>query len=120
MMMAECWPTADADPGSSGPEAEFAGIWPDMPEVVFSRTLQQADWNTTIVRDVVPDEIRTLKAEPGGDLVDEYRLYVHPVVLGRGKPLFPRQEAAAALDLIETRTFSNGVVLLRYGRRAPR
>jgi dihydrofolate reductase len=83
---------------------EFARIWRDMPKIVFSRTLERADWNATVVRDVVPEEIRELKAQPGGDmalggadlaaafmrhdLIDEYRLYVHPIVIGRGKPLF--------------------------------
>jgi dihydrofolate reductase len=52
-LMAGFWPTADADPGSTAPMVEFAGIWRDMPKVVFSRTLERADWNTTIVRDVV-------------------------------------------------------------------
>jgi dihydrofolate reductase len=133
-LMAGFWPRADTDPSSTGPVVEFARIWRDMPKVVYSRTLERADWNTTIVRDVVVDEILELKAQPGGDLalggadlaatflrldlVDEYRLYVHPVVLGRGRPLFPASDARISLELAETRTFSNGVVLLRYVRPA--
>jgi dihydrofolate reductase len=112
--------------------AEFAGIWRDMPKIVFSRTLERADWNTTIMRDVVVDDILALRAQPGGDLalggadlaaafrqydlIDEYRLYVHPVLIGRGKPLFQAADAVTALRLGETRTFGNGVVLLRYQR----
>ncbi|MEU9113518.1 dihydrofolate reductase family protein [Streptomyces sp. NPDC048483] len=129
-LMADFWPTADADPSITGPMAEFAGIWREMPKIVFSRTLERADWNTTVMRDVVVDEIRALKAQPGGDmalsgadlaaafrehgLIDEYRIYVHPVLIGRGKPLFPASDARAELRLAETRAFGNGVVLLRY------
>jgi dihydrofolate reductase len=132
-LMAGFWPTADADPSSTGPMAEFAGIWRDMPKIVFSRTLERADWNTTIARDVVVEDILELKSRPGGDmalggadlaasfmrhdLIDEYRLYVHPVVLGRGRPLFSTPEAATMdLQLAGTRTFGNGVVLLHYRR----
>jgi dihydrofolate reductase len=131
-LMAEFWPTADRDPGSTPPMAEFARIWRDMPKIVFSRTLERADWNATVVRDVVPEEIRRLKAQPGGDmavggadladtfrrhdLIDEYRLYVHPVLLGQGRRLFAPADAPAALRLVETRTFGNGVVLLRHER----
>jgi dihydrofolate reductase len=131
-LMAEFWPTADADPSSTGPMVEFARIWRDMPKIVFSRTLERADWNTTIVRDVVDEEIMALKAQPGGDLalggadlaaafmqhdlIDEYCLYVHPVLIGRGKPLFQASDAQRHLRLAETRTFGNGVVLLRYQR----
>jgi dihydrofolate reductase len=84
------------------------------------------------MRDVVAGEIAELKAQPGGDmvlggadlaaafmrqdLIDEYRIYVHPVVIGRGKPLFPASDATISLRLAETRTFGNGVVLLRYQR----
>lgn len=129
-LMAEFWPTADKEPSSSAPVAEFAGIWRDMPKVVYSRTLKEADWNTTIVRDVVPEEVMALKAQPGGDmalggadlaatflrhgLVDEYRIYVHPVVLGAGRRLFPPSESKIDLQLVESRAFGNGVVLLRY------
>jgi dihydrofolate reductase len=112
--------------------AEFARIWRDMPKIVYSRTLERAEWNTTIVRDVLVDEVLELKAQTGGnlvlggadlgatfmrlDLVDEYRLYVHPVVIGRGKPLFPASDTRISLQLAETRTFGNGVVPLRYQR----
>jgi dihydrofolate reductase len=129
-LMADFWPTADADPSSTRPVVEFASIWRDMPKIVFSSTLEQAGWNTTIKQDVVAEEILELKAEPGGDLVlsgadtaaafirhdliDEYRLYVHPVVIGAGKPLFPPSGTRIDLQLAETRTFGNGVVLLRY------
>ncbi|MDX3853658.1 dihydrofolate reductase family protein [Streptomyces sp. AK02-01A] len=132
-LMAQFWPTADADPSHAGPVAEFAGIWRNMPKIVFSRTLERADWNTTIMRDVVVEEILALKARPGGDLalggadlaaafmrhdlIDEYRLYVNPILLGRGKRLFRDSDSTVGLRLAETRTFGNGVVLLRYQRR---
>jgi dihydrofolate reductase len=128
-LMAGFWPTADTDPSSTGPMVEFARIWRDMPKIVFSRTLERADWNTTVVREVVTEEIQELKAQPGGDLVlggadlaasfmrhgliDEYRIYVHPIVIGRGKPLFPASDTRIELRLSGTRTFGNGVVLLR-------
>lgn len=131
-LMAGFWPTADSDPAGTGPMVEFAGIWRDMPKIVFSRTLERADWNTTIMRDVDVDEITALKAQPGGDLalggsdlaaafrrhdlIDEYRIYVHPVLIGRGKPLFQASDARTDLELAETRAFGNGVVLLRYER----
>jgi dihydrofolate reductase len=131
-LMAEFWPTADEDPDASEPVREFARIWRDMPKYVYTKTLAEAGWNTTIVRDVVPDEIRALQAQPGGDmvvggaelaaefrrhdLIDEYRLYVHPVVLGEGHPLFGPAYVGTALQLAETRRFGNGVVLLRYVR----
>jgi len=152
-LMAGYWPTADQDPGASAPVIEFARIWRDMPKIVFSRTLEQAGWNTTIVREVDPEEIQRLKAQPGGDpvvgggdlvvgggdlvvgggdlvvggadlatafrahdLIDEYRIYVQPVLLGRGRPLFQPSDVTAHLRLAETRAFGNGVVLLRFER----
>lgn len=129
-LMAGFWPTADADPSASRPTAEFARIWRDMPKTVFSRTLERAEWNTTVVHELVPEEIRALKRQPGGDLVvggadlaaafarhdliDEYWVYVHPVVIGDGKPMFARTGSTLVLGLIESRVFGNGVVLLRY------
>jgi dihydrofolate reductase len=131
-LMAGFWPTADQDPDSSAPMVEYARIWRDMPKIVYSRTLERADWNATVVRDVVPEEVMELKARPGGDLglggadlaatfmrydlIDDYRLYVHPVVIGRGKPLFPVSDSRTELQLDETRTFGNGVVLLHHRR----
>jgi dihydrofolate reductase len=133
-LMAGFWPTADEDPASTAPMVEFARIWRDMPKIVYSRTLERADWNTTVVREVVPEEVMALKAQPGGDLalggadlaasfmrhdlIDAYRLYVHPVAIGRGKPLFPASDQRIGFRLAETRTFGNGVVLLHYDRAA--
>jgi dihydrofolate reductase len=134
-MMAGFWPTADADPSAPAVMAEYAGIWRDMPKIVFSRTLDHADWNATIMRDVDVDAITALKRQPGGDmslggadlaatfmklgLVDEYRIYIHPVLVGQGKPLFPSPGALVGLELAETRTFGSGVVLLHYRRPDP-
>jgi dihydrofolate reductase len=133
-LMAKFWPTADADPASPEPVKQFARIWRDMPKVVYSRTLQRADWNTTVVHEVEPQEITKLTAQPGGDLViggaslaasflrydliDEYRIYVHPVLIGGGKPMFGSRESRIGLRLAESRIFGNGVVLLRYQRPA--
>ncbi|MFE7461888.1 dihydrofolate reductase family protein [Streptomyces sp. NPDC057554] len=129
-LMEEFWPTADQDPANDGPMAEFAGIWRGMPKYVYSRTLESVGPNATLFREVDPEQVRGLRdAAPGDlvaggaglletfrrlDLVDEYRVYVHPVLLGRGRPFFRDADSRQGLRLLETRTFGNGVVLLRY------
>jgi dihydrofolate reductase len=132
-LMAQYWPTADQGPAATPMVVEFAQIWRELPKVVYSRTLERADWNATVVHDVVPAEVLALKAEGGGDLVlgganlaaefarhdliDEYRLYVQPVVIGRGTPMLRPSDATVPLRLTETHTFGSGVVMLRYERR---
>jgi dihydrofolate reductase len=132
-LMTRFWPTADQSPAAAPTVVEFARIWREMPKVVYSRTLERADWNATVVHDVVPAEVLALKAQPGGDLVlggadlpaefarndliDEYRLYVHPMVIGRGTPMLRPSDAKVPLRLVESHTFGNGVVMLRYERR---
>ena len=131
-LMADFWPTADREPEAPATVVEFARIWRSIPKVVYSRTLERAEWNATVVRDVLPAEVLALKAQAGAhvvlggaklgsefarhDLIDEYRLYVHPVVIGRGRPTLAPSEANVKLDLVETRRFGNGVVLLRYAK----
>ncbi len=130
--MAGFWPTVDADPSCTPRNAAFARLWRAMPKIVFSRTLQRADWNTTVIREIVPEQIRELQQQPGGDmvlggagigaafmehdLIDEYRIYVNPALIGQGKPLFGPSTRRAALCLAQTRTFDCGIVLLRYER----
>ncbi|MEP7287139.1 MAG: dihydrofolate reductase family protein [Chloroflexota bacterium] len=102
-----------------------------MPKFVVSSTLDQADWhNTTIIRRDVLEEIARLKQQPGGaigitgsatliqalmkaNLIDEFRLLVHPIVLGNGKYLFG-DENSTPLRLLQKKTFSSGVVALSY------
>jgi dihydrofolate reductase len=135
-LMAAYWPTADADPASPPFVKEFAPIWRNMPKVVYSKTLTSAGWNTTIARDVVREEVEALKLQANGDLIvgggelgaafmrqdliDEYRIYVHPIRIGEGNRLFPPSKERVSLRLVETRAFGNGVVLLRYERLRPR
>ncbi|MGW0578744.1 dihydrofolate reductase family protein [Streptomyces sp. NPDC002920] len=129
-LMEGFWPTADEDPDVDPVMADFARIYREIPKYVYSRMLRESGRNTTIVRDVVPEEVRALKEQPGGDLglggadlgavfleqglVDEIRLYVHPVLIGRGKPMFREGDATIPLTLIGSRTFGNGVTLLHY------
>jgi dihydrofolate reductase len=131
-LMEGYWSTADDDPAASAVERDFAGIWRATPKLVFSRTLERVGPNAELVRDVVPDEVRARLARVQGpvfvggatlatafaehDLVDEYRLYVDPVRIGRGRPAFPPVDGHTSLRLLETRVFGNGVVLLRHGR----
>jgi dihydrofolate reductase len=131
-LMAGVWPDADADPSVSGPEAEFAGVWRATPKIVFSRTLEEAGPDATVMREVDPEAIHELKRRPGGDmtvggarlaaafrqhdLIDEYRLFVNPVLVGSGRRLFADADAPSELRLVEARTFGNGVVLLCHER----
>lgn len=128
--MANYWPTADQKPDAPELEIEFARIWKKRNKVVFSKTLEHVDWNTTLVRENIAEEVRKLKEQPGKDmdlggaelaatfrqldLIDEYRLYIHPVLLGDGKPMFKQLPEMQQLHLIESKTFGCGVVLLRY------
>ena len=129
-LMADFWPTADTDPSNPAYVIEYSRIWKDMPKVVFSKTLDMVDGNSRLVRDNVVEEIRKLKAQPGKDLsvggpglasaliqnglVDEYQLFVNPVVLGGGTPFFPALNKPINLQLIGSRVFGSGVVYLAY------
>lgn len=130
--MAAYWPTADADPTAPAYLVEFARRWKETPKVVFSTTPDQVGWNTRLVRGGLVDEVVRLKQQPGKKievggasiaatllrhgLIDEVQLYVQPVILGGGTPMFPALAEARRLRLVDTRVFRSGVVFLRYQR----
>ena len=127
------WETAEESP-LLAEHVEFAQVWKALPKVVFSTTLQSVVGNTRLARDGVGEEVSRFKEQPGKDiavggaglaatcieleLIDEWRLFVSPVLLGGGTPYFPPLEKQINLELIETRTFGSRVVYLRY-RRVP-
>jgi dihydrofolate reductase len=131
-LMEGFWPTADLGDDVPPTMKEFAGIWRRVPKVGYSTTLDSVGDNATLVREVNPDDVRRLRDRASGDLyvggailgrsfmdlnlIDELRLYVNPLVLGEGRRLFEEGNRRLDLDLLETRAFTNGVVLLRYGR----
>jgi dihydrofolate reductase len=126
------WETAEENPSAPEHELEFARIWKDTQKIVFSKTLEKVEGNARLVRDNVAEEVARLKEEPGNDLavggaglastfmklglIDEYRLFVSPVVLGSGTPYFPALDERINLELVETRTFGSRVVYLRHQR----
>jgi dihydrofolate reductase len=126
------WETADEDESLGEPEREFAQIWKATPKVVFSKMLASVEGNATLRRDVIPSEIAALKQQAAKDLavggaglaatftqlglIDEYQLFVNPVVLGAGTPYFPPLENRLDLELVEARKFGSRVVYLRYQR----
>ncbi len=130
-MMASFWPIADELPDSTANQAAYARIWRPMPKLVVSRTLEDPGWNSTVVGDAdrIPDLVQsaagdiylfggaaTVAAFAERDLVDEYRVFVHPVVLGGGAPLFAPGPERRAMTLRGTHTFDDRVVELHYAR----
>jgi dihydrofolate reductase len=129
-VMAAHWPTADQDPDLPEEEREFALLWQAAEKVVFSRTLTEVEHDARLVRDDPVAEIRKLKGQGDGSmaisgptvaaeavragLVDEYQLFLHPVVLGGGLPYLPPLDAPLELELAEERRFGSGVTYLRY------
>ena len=127
------WETADENPSAPEYELEFARIWKNMPKIVFSKTLERVEGNAALAGDDAVAVVAELKEQPGKDLavggaglaatfierdmVDEYRLFVSPVVLGAGTPYFPALGERINLELAETRTFGSRVVYLRYLRK---
>lgn len=129
-VMAAYWPTAESDPAATDFTLDFARVWNPKPKIVFSTTLTKVDWNSRLVRGDVGEELARLRAEFDGDLdlggptlasefirrglVDEYRLVVHPVILGAGTPFFPQLGTRLRLRRTETHRFASGAVLLGY------
>lgn len=130
--MARYWPQKERDLSFQRDDLAFASMMNNYAKVVFSRTLASADWNNSrlVKRDVV-GEILHMKMQPGKNmiiygsgrlasslmrhgLIDEYRLWIHPVVLGKGKPLFKDLPERRDLQLNEVRTFQSGVCVLYY------
>jgi dihydrofolate reductase len=130
--MAEFWPAGDTNPMSTAQMVDYAGIWRPMPKIVLSDSLSAVDFNTRVVpRRNVADEISALRSQRGGahvfyggaraaatlmalDLIDEYWLFVHPVVLGAGPRLFDDLPHRITLELAESRTFPGDALHLRY------
>jgi dihydrofolate reductase len=129
-VMAAYWPTAESDPAATDAMLGFARIWNAKPRIVFSSTLAAVDPGSRLVRGDAVAELMRLRAEFDGELsvggpalasafirhglVDEYRVVVHPVILGAGTPFFPKLETPIRLRLTETRRFESGAVYLGY------
>jgi len=126
-LFVQYWPTQGVkdDPA-------FAEKMNTLPKIVFSTTLETLTWNNTrLVKENIVEEIHSLKRREGKDIVidrspglihslsrlgfiDEYRLRVHPIVLGSGVPLFKGLKERMPLKLIDSQTFQSGVVILHY------
>ena len=140
-LLADFWPTAGAAAVDDGPGGftspqradEFAHLLNTIPKIVVSHAPPELRWGParSMSGDDVVGAVRALKAEEGrdlvlfagaelattaidADLVDEYRLMVHPIVLGKGLPLFDRIQAERTLELLDSTRFASGVVELRY------
>jgi dihydrofolate reductase len=125
--MASVWPR------STG---VYADIMNEIPKVVFSKTLVHAEWaESRIASGDLTEDVERLKREPGGvilahggatfvdalirdGLIDEYRLVIHPVVIGHGTGLFGALGEPLRLDLIEARTFPSGTAIHVYRARS--
>lgn len=130
-LMLSYWPGAEKNPRTPA-DGAFARKMNALPKVVLSRTLEHAEWsNTRVIEDRVPEAIAELKAQPGKpivawagaglvhtlaehDLVDEYRLIVHPVLLGAGTPLFRQGAARRRLRLVRSTQLGSELAVLCY------
>jgi dihydrofolate reductase len=132
-MMEAYWPTAGAQPGATKHDIEHADWYNHVPKVVMSKTLDASGWNnnTTVIRNHLAEEINKIKhmqgknillfgspgachALMGEGLIDEFWLFVNPVVLGAGIPMFQGVPEPIKLTLAESKMFSGGVVALHY------
>jgi dihydrofolate reductase len=129
-VMAAYWPTGESNPASTESMRAFARFWNATPKIVFSHELESVEHGARLVRGDVGDELAKLQRDFEGEidvggptlaaqfiergLVYEYRLVVHPVILGAGTPFFPPGMSRLDLRRIETRAFASGAVYLGY------
>lgn len=130
-LMANYWPTATLDTSLPKGMTRFANTLNPMQKIVFSKSLKNVGWNTQISKVVDPDEIKRLKSQPGRNLllgggasimqtflqnglVDEFRLLVHPVLLGKGKSLFIGIGEMSKMEYVWKQPLRSGVIALCY------
>lgn len=130
--MAEYWPLKSVDPFCRNEDFAFANMMNSYAKIVVSNSIQQTLWNNTqILKGNLQQQITNIQKKPGRDIIvygsselikglmkanlpDEYHLWVHPVILGKGKSLFTGWQHHFKLNMINTKTFSSGVVLIQY------
>jgi dihydrofolate reductase len=120
------WERPDESRGAT--EREFAANWQGVPKIVFSETLSRVEGNARLADGEPADELARLEGDiaVGGaglaatfielGLVDEFRIFVNPVIVGGGTPFFPALDHRIDLELVETRTFGSRVTYARYRR----
>jgi dihydrofolate reductase len=130
-LMESYWPTVVENPTGNRPTDEFAVSIDKIPKIVFSRTLAGVEWKTArLAKRCIEEEVLELKQQSGKDvfvgspslivaamklhLIDEYQLCVHPVIAGKGLPLFKNISDSVNLELIKTKPFSSGAIVLYY------
>lgn len=134
--MANYWPNEALSISCAREDIPFADMMNNYTKIVFSRSLQKTEWqNSKLIRDNIKEQIEKLKKKKGKNiivygsgkiasalmklnLIDEYVLWVHPVVLGKGRPLFKGVHDDIPLQLINTKIFDSGVVVLSYALHA--
>lgn len=125
-LMASYWPTEAA----ASDDPVIADLMNRLSKIVFSRTLDQVEWNNTrLIRENAREQLMSLKSQPGKDMaifgsatlissitdmIDEHRIMVNPILLGRGTPLFKDTGGRVRLRLVNARIFSSDNVLLSY------
>jgi dihydrofolate reductase len=131
-LMAGYWPTVLNKPDADKHSLAHARWVEDVPKIVFSKTLNEATWNNTrLVKDNVAEEVKKMKEEPGKDLVifgspglsasllklgliDEYKLTIHPIILGKGLSVFRDNDTRSKLKLVDSKTLKSGVITVHY------
>jgi dihydrofolate reductase len=130
--MARYWPSKAMDPYCPREDIVFTEMMNNYSKIVFSNSLTSANWNNSrLVHGKIETEIGDLKNRPGknlmiygsgklvsglmnAELIDEYQLWMHPVLIGKGKSLFGMLCKQLNLELFKSRRFDSGVVLLYY------
>ena len=128
------WPALATNPASSDFEKQFSRYVDDIQKVVYSHSLTSASWrNSRLATGSLADDVARMKQAPGRDmiiagggriaaafgeagLIDEYRLWLHPVIAGHGEPLLGKLERHQELKLLEAKTFRSGGITLRLSR----
>jgi len=117
---------------TSHPAHEAGIIFDRLPKIVFSKTLTESNWGNTVIENgALAERVKALKTQPGGDLiaygggqfvsslikeklVDEFHLFINPVILGKGMPIFREIEAMQQIKLISAKHFQCGIIVLVY------